>query len=127
MSSCVFEFRDHLYLFGFWWFLCKTWRFTPCPNNIHCKFLPKILRGYISSPGRFRYSYKHKALNLPVTPWDCFFIFAFLKFFFKNLIFILEYLQIILSLTAMSQKNWSIFCLNLKGYYCVIVQKIITP
>ena len=47
MSSCVVVFRDHSYLFGCWWFLCKTWRFTPCPKNIFSKFLPNILRGYI--------------------------------------------------------------------------------
>jgi hypothetical protein len=127
MSSCTFEFRVHSYLFGCWWFFCKTWRFMSCPNNILCKFLLIILRGYISSPWRLRYSYKHKALNLPVILWECFFIFAFLKFFFKNLNLHFGLLQNILSHTTMSQTNWSIFCLNLKGYYCEIVQKIITP
>jgi len=45
----VVESGDHSYLFVCKWFLCKTWRFTPCSKNIVCKLPPNALRSYISS------------------------------------------------------------------------------
>jgi len=85
MSSCVVEFGDHLYLYGCWWFRCKNWRFTPCPKKIVCKFLPNILRSYISSPRELHSSKKSKAVTITSNSVTMLFYSAFFNISFWKL------------------------------------------
>jgi len=78
----------------------------PCPKNIFSKFLPNVLRGYISSRRELHYSKKSTAVTFPSTSLGMIFYFCiFWKFVFKNLNLGFGEMHIILSETEMLLPN----------------------
>lgn len=69
-------------LFGCKWFLCKTWRFTPCPKNIICKFLSHVLISSIPSPRKLHCSKKGKTVTFTSNSLGILFYFAFFNISF---------------------------------------------